>query len=213
MFLYCLYTLLHDQDTDEVRDSICGIMKDNCQKIYELNNLTMSTCQSKYDSLPAIGEDSYLDGKTKGCRVIHSIFAATNPKHCPHLSFIPQKDIDGVIKCQKSYNQQLTDFFSQYEQDLIKEKGYALGFNETLVQGCQYEDRVQTKLKAPKKLNLADTHPTDMFNDYQFQVYVAFIMYFTMLLGGLGLEYLVWMIMLKGEWDKNKENKWKVAQL
>lgn len=42
--------------------------------------------------------------------------------------------------------------------------------------------------------------------------YVAFVMYFTMIITGFGSEYLVWRIVLAGEWDEAMEWKWKVAQ-
>ena len=32
------------------------------------------------------------------------------------------------------------------------------------------------------------------------------------MLAGLGFEYLVWRLLLNGNWDEEIENKWKVAQ-
>jgi hypothetical protein len=49
-------------------------------------------------------------------------------------------------------------------------------------------------------------------NDIQFQVYVGFIMYVTMVFAGLGMEYLVWRMVLKGDWDEEKEHRWWAAQ-
>lgn len=62
------------------------------------------------------------------------------------------------------------------------------------------------------ELSMSDTVPTAKLNDYQFQLFMAFIMYGTVLLTGFGSEYLVWRMFLNGEWDEEKENKWRVAQ-
>ena len=37
-------------------------------------------------------------------------------------------------------------------------------------------------------------------------------MYVTVVLTGLGLEYLVWCMLLTGDWDEVKKNKWKFVQ-
>ena len=61
-------------------------------------------------------------------------------------------------------------------------------------------------------MRFSESVPTEALNDKQFQLYVAFIFYATMLFAGLGMEYLVWRIMLGGEWNQQKENRWRVAQ-
>jgi hypothetical protein len=34
--------------------------------------------------------------------MLHSVFASTNDKHCPHISFVPVADSSGSLKCQES---------------------------------------------------------------------------------------------------------------
>ena len=61
-------------------------------------------------------------------------------------------------------------------------------------------------------LSITDTFPSAKLNDYQFKIYLGFIMYVTVVLTGLGLEYLVWRMLLTGDWDEVKENRWMMAQ-
>jgi hypothetical protein len=44
----------------------------------------------------------HFDGRSKACRILHSVFAAKNDKHCPHISFIPLEDANNLTKCQTS---------------------------------------------------------------------------------------------------------------
>jgi hypothetical protein len=44
------------------------------------------------------------------------------------------------------------------------------------------------------------------------QVYVTFIIWITLVLSGVGTEYLVWRMYLHGEWNAEKELKWRAAQ-
>ena len=50
----------------------------------------------------ADGPLAMIDGKRKGCRVLHSVFAAVNDKHCAHISYEPEVDSEGLVKCQIS---------------------------------------------------------------------------------------------------------------
>jgi hypothetical protein len=68
------------------------------------------------------------------------------------------------------------------------------------------------KGKTVYEFGMSGTVPTADLNDGQFQVYVGFVMYATMVLTGLGMEYLVWRMFLNDEWDKRTENVWRVAQ-
>lgn len=62
------------------------------------------------------------------------------------------------------------------------------------------------------ELGMTDTAPTSKLNVYQFQLFMAFVMYGTVMLAGLGAEYLVWRMFLTSEWNAEIEHKWKVAQ-
>ena len=61
-------------------------------------------------------ENLRLDGKSQGCRALHhAVFASVNAQHCPHLSFAPQFDVNGKIKCQTVGNIQPQDLFTADE--------------------------------------------------------------------------------------------------
>ena len=119
-------------DSNGTGDYICDVMENNCGGMFDSNNLTSSSCRSMYGSLPSTNAEGYLDDKSKGCRILHSAFAAQNENHCPHLSFIPQEDYKGQIKCQKSEEVKPSDLFSAFELDTIKEQGREWGFDESL---------------------------------------------------------------------------------
>lgn len=200
-------------NSDGVRNFVCDVMETNCQETFQLNNLTTSTCRAKYDSLPSTNSEGYLDDNSKGCRILHSGFAAHNPKHCPHLSFVPQEDWLGRIKCQKSKGMKPTDILSTYELDTVKSQGYEWGFDESLTKACEYDPHFEfEEPNFGKTHSFAQTVPSENLNDYQFLVYAGFVMYVTMVSAGLGGEYLVWKIMLSGDWDEQREWYWKAAQ-
>lgn len=122
-------------DSGGVRKYVCDIMEINCRETFDLNNLTSSSCQSTYDSLPLSNGEGYLDGKSTACRILHSAFAAQNKDHCPHLSFVPQMDLKGRVKCQESKEHKPSDFFSSFELETIKKRGHELGFPDSL---CEF---------------------------------------------------------------------------
>jgi len=68
------------------------------------------------------------------------------------------------------------------------------------------------KLWSDNKFGMTDSVPTAKLNDEQFQLYMSFIMYGTVMLTGLGAEYLVWRMSLTSDWDEGIENKWRMAQ-
>ena len=84
-----------------------------------------------------------------------------------------------------------------------------------IANSCKYDQIVaEPTAKSSKDFDFDGSHPTyTMLNDYQFQVYVGFIMYVTMVLAGLGMEFLVWRTMLNGDWNEVKEGRWMIAQL
>eukprot|EP00522_Entomoneis_paludosa_P018381 CAMPEP_0172454616 /NCGR_PEP_ID=MMETSP1065-20121228/11550_1 /TAXON_ID=265537 /ORGANISM="Amphiprora paludosa, Strain CCMP125" /LENGTH=373 /DNA_ID=CAMNT_0013206967 /DNA_START=218 /DNA_END=1335 /DNA_ORIENTATION=- len=61
-------------------------------------------------------------------------------------------------------------------------------------------------------LRMTESVPVSNLTDAQFQVYIAFVMWMTMVLTGLGLEVLVWLSFLQGHWTREMETYWRVAQ-
>lgn len=89
-----------------------GVKKVCCART---QSLSMEECLTKYRALPQvdeIGGSTFIDGDTKGCRVLHSAFAATNPKHCPHVSFEAEEDAKGLVKCSTGGGMYPTNLFS-----------------------------------------------------------------------------------------------------
>jgi len=119
-------------DADDHRDHICSIMASNCTN---LNNTSSTECSTAYDKLN-MTDDGYLDGNTKGCRLLHASFVPNNMDHCPHLSFTPLVDKMGLIKCQESKGRKNSDLFSQFEVTKIQEKGNDFGFPLNLTRPC-----------------------------------------------------------------------------
>jgi len=104
---------------------VCNVLTGpSCQDtdIPELNeHLSKKRCIKKLLKLELVeGENNYFDSNTQGCRYLHSVFAANNPVHCAHLSFIPAEDPNKKIKCQTSANMQPSDLFS--EEDIYNLK-------------------------------------------------------------------------------------------
>ena len=83
----------------------------------------------------------------------------------------------------------------------------------SIVRECEFDlNGANIKPKFTKSHSFTGSYPVNDLNNLQFMSYVAFVMYFTMIITGFGSEYLVWRIVLAGEWDEAMEWKWKVAQ-
>ncbi|CAB9502197.1 expressed unknown protein [Seminavis robusta] len=57
-----------------------------------------------------------------------------------------------------------------------------------------------------------DTIFTANLDDLQFQVYLGFCLWITVLFAGLGLELLTWVSFLQGGWTDERQSQWKFAQ-
>lgn len=205
-------------NTENVRDFVCDTMEANCQSTFQTNNLTPQSCRETYDALPATtGTEGSIVNNSKGCRAMHATFAAQNKDHCPHLSFIPETDINGKIKCQEeTKTSKPSDLFTSSELDLIKDfaiqKGYPL---DTLMRECDYNpnpDFIGVREESEYKLGITEKNPLSGLSDTEFLCYFTFTLWITIVLTGLGLEAFVWLTFLQGTWDPNTENLWKIAQ-
>jgi len=128
---------------ENTTDYICNdVLKDSCQDVYKENGLDEEKCKSMYDSLPPTDAYGYLDGYTKGCRILHSAFAKINEKHCPHMSFIPIPDYLGTLWCQKSDGVKAEELFTYAELGAIKDFAIKSGFDPvTLTSKCTYDPK------------------------------------------------------------------------
>jgi phage shock protein PspC (stress-responsive transcriptional regulator) len=66
------------------------------------------------------------------------------------------------------------------------------------------------KLKSTWKIT--ESHPIANLDDSQFNVYVGFVIWATVVMAGIGLELLVWTSVLKDGWSHETEAKWKFAE-
>ena len=91
-------------NTNEMRASICETMQSYCPATWEKQAVqSKEACTARIAALPiAEGALAAVDGKSQGCRVLHGVFAATNAFHCPHISYEPEADGKGDVKCQVS---------------------------------------------------------------------------------------------------------------
>jgi len=105
----------------EVLSFICGVMSDSCGFDVDTNG----PCQARLGDLPIFTDGDKVDGNSIGCRSLHAVFAAENPKHCAHISFEPMEDPLCRIKCQESalidvmdlYNTADISSFRQFAED------------------------------------------------------------------------------------------------
>jgi hypothetical protein len=110
-------------NTAPTRKFICSVLEDDCPETYARNNVELSTkgsnsCMLLLETLPmATGDRSYIDGYSQGCRALHASFASQNGAHCAHISFAPEADPMGDIKCQDSAEILISDLFDP--QDLV----------------------------------------------------------------------------------------------
>lgn len=83
-------------------ERVCTIMEASCPTVWAENAYDNQTdCQASINVLPTT-DGAFFDGRSQGCRWVHSAFATTNEDHCEHISTIPLEDVNGNIKCQSS---------------------------------------------------------------------------------------------------------------
>lgn len=118
--------------TQQAAQFICGVLATQCRDVFDLNALaSVQDCEKRMKALPVLSPGSYFDGYDFGCRALHAVFAAKNPTHCAHISFIPLEDPNGDIKCQVSKRTSSSDFFT--DSDL------AFAANLSALAGIDYE--------------------------------------------------------------------------
>jgi len=109
---YFFGTLLN---TDKTRGFICDVSSSHsCNATHISTNYNQ--CVSQLKDMP-IFTNGAVDGKDYGCRVLHAAFAVKNARHCPHISFEPQEDSKGNIKCQESKSYSSSDYFDKEDMD------------------------------------------------------------------------------------------------
>lgn len=197
-----------------MRDDICKLMENKCGDIYKYNNLTQQTCQEKWDALPINEEGALIDGNSKGCRIVHAAMAALNKKHCPHLSFLPVEDVDGKVKCQESGMRSPLDVFTQWELDKFREAAAEHGFSrDTMFEELEYQPGgFGNDDDEEDKLGVTGSFFTSNASDKDYIVFYGFILWATIVLTGIGMEFFCYSLLIKDAWDLNTENRWRFVQ-
>ena len=117
------------------RQFICDVVNGPCAITLNVNANASSnlTCEEQLLTLPSTEGKYYIDGKSRGCRALHAVFAATNPdNHCAHLSYTPLEDPHGNIKCQKSKGTLPSSLFTERELQMFKDFAISVGVDPLL---------------------------------------------------------------------------------
>ena len=114
-------------NSDKTRQFVCDTMTGpTCAPIIT----TPDNCIGTLQELP-ITEEGRVDGKSQGCRALHAVFASVNDVHCPHISFAPQQDVHGKIKCQTKGDILPENLFTADEITKFFDIGLAAGIDPT----------------------------------------------------------------------------------
>lgn len=82
---------------------ICRTLRNSCKTVHKYDGSpSISQCVRMLRRLPSFTSSKHFDGPDLSCRALHAAYARTNPVHCAHISFLPLKDPNGQMKCQKS---------------------------------------------------------------------------------------------------------------
>ena len=108
---------------DSYAEKVCATMMSGCPETFEKNCYNapgevtgLDKCMAELLSLPATDNDGpTFNGKSFGCRFLHSIFAGSNAKHCGHISFDPEYDPNCYTKCQDAAGITNADMFHPIE--------------------------------------------------------------------------------------------------
>lgn len=128
---------------DNVTDYVCNdVLRDSCPDVYEANGLNEESCKATFEALPVASENNnFVDDNSRGCRILHSVFAETNEQHCPHISFLPMEDEKGKIKCQVTDGVSNEDLFTPKELEFYRTTGINFGFSpDEFWSYCDYVD-------------------------------------------------------------------------
>ena len=85
-FLEAFFTSL---DTNATRELVCSTMM-GCNATWADNNYTESSeCLADLATLPLLSGNGtmHFDGRDRSCRILHAVFASTNPHHCNHIRY------------------------------------------------------------------------------------------------------------------------------
>ena len=177
-----------------------------------------------------LGNGGGFDGDSQSCRLLHSFLASINPDHCAHLSFVPMADPFGKIKCSSSSSKMMTphehfelaDFenFDQYKEAV----GYPLDDGFMVVDRCIYDSlrasiprpywsawRDAQTATAEEVLDWWRAPPLEHIPHDSWQYMTTYIVWVSVLILGLGSEYVVGTVITAYLSMENLAIFWKAA--
>lgn len=124
---------------------VCNSLQYYCDEEWQSNAFSsQESCKKDFLELDiSEGDALWVDGNTRGCRMVHATYAISNSNHCPHISLAPIEDHKGKIKCQTSAGMKVTDEFTDAQLSFFKDSATGdFGFDETMRSyksgSCQY---------------------------------------------------------------------------
>jgi uncharacterized protein YjeT (DUF2065 family) len=84
---------------------------------------------------------------------------------------------------------------------------YVVAPGNTGTDASEYPQQAAT----PKSLAISYTHPISSMTDSEFQVYLGFFLWITIILAGIGLEFVVF-VLLPAKWSSKVQSYWMLAQ-
>ncbi len=116
-----------------VFDYICTVYTETCGNLIT----QVPNCLETLSQLPTLESGGpFFDGDSTGCRSLHAVFAASNTKHCAHISFDPLEDSDGEIKCQVSEKRLDSEFFTEEDIQFYETFSTSVGVDPELGHNC-----------------------------------------------------------------------------
>jgi hypothetical protein len=115
----------------------CDTLENLCPASWELDNFTsQEECVARMESLPKLTTNDRglvtADANSTSCRVLHSNLARQRPEvHCPHISYFPEEDRNGKIKCSQGEHYAPEDFFGPEDFALFARAAGSGGLDAT----------------------------------------------------------------------------------
>jgi hypothetical protein len=120
-----------------VASHVCMTLENRCPVSWEFDNFTsQEECVARMDALPILTTNERgavtADANSTGCRVYHSSLAVKRPEiHCAHLSFFPEEDPHGNVKCSSGDNRVAEDLFGPEDLALFTRAAASGGLDPT----------------------------------------------------------------------------------
>jgi hypothetical protein len=116
---------------------ICETLETLCPLSWERDGFTSRCeCVARMSALPitTVNERGLvtMDTNSTGCRSFHTNLARERQDiNCPHISYFPEEDMHGKIKCSENNNRSPQDFFTEGNLALFPRAASSFGLNSS----------------------------------------------------------------------------------